>query len=82
MAGWPKAGMKMRVERFNFDEIIDQASFFCQFSDRFVLTDLAINDLDDLWEVVAGKQLPMPLDIEFQSGSRAETPVWRINTAV
>ena len=55
----------MRIERFDFDEIVDQAHFFRQFSDRFALADLAITDLDDLWEVVTGDQLPLPLEIEF-----------------
>ncbi|MDO6408366.1 barstar family protein [Pantoea phytobeneficialis] len=55
----------MRIERFDFDEIVDQAHFFRQFSDRFALADLAITDLDDLWEVVTGEQLPLPLEIEF-----------------
>ncbi|MBP2195363.1 MULTISPECIES: barstar family protein [Pantoea] len=55
----------MRIERFDFDEIVDQAHFFRQFSDRFALADLAIIDLDDLWEAVTGDQLPLPLEIEF-----------------
>ncbi|MFT4272804.1 MAG: hypothetical protein QM578_17485 [Pantoea sp.] len=55
----------MRIERFDFDEIVDQAHFFRQFSDRFALADLAITDLDDLWEVVTGEQMPLPLEIEF-----------------
>ncbi|WP_041526011.1 hypothetical protein [Pantoea sp. At-9b] len=55
----------MRIERFDFDEIVDQAHFFRQFSDRFALADLAITDLDDLWQVVTGDQLPLPLEIEF-----------------
>lgn len=55
----------MRIERFDFDEIVDQAHFFRQFSDRFALADLAITDLDNLWEVVTGDQLPLPLEIEF-----------------
>ena len=55
----------MRIERFDFDEIVDQAHFFRQFSDRFALADLAIIDLDDLWEAVTGELLPLPLEIEF-----------------
>ncbi|MBB3306212.1 ribonuclease inhibitor [Candidatus Pantoea symbiotica] len=55
----------MRTERFDFDEIVDQAHFYRQFSDRFALADLAINDLDDLWDAIVGEQLPLPLEIEF-----------------
>ncbi len=55
----------MRTERFDFDEIVDQAHFYRQFSDRFALADLDINDLDDLWETILNKQLPLPLEIEF-----------------
>lgn len=64
-SGTEKRVVMMRIERFDFDEIVDQAHFFCQFSDRFALADLAITDLDDLWEVVTGEQLPLPLEIEF-----------------
>lgn len=55
----------MRTERFDFDEIVDQAHFYRQFSDRFALTDPGIDDLDDLWAVIQGDQLPLPLEIEF-----------------
>lgn len=55
----------MRIERFDFDEIVDQAHFYRQFSDRFGLTDLAISDLDDLWGAIMGEKLPLPLEIEF-----------------
>lgn len=64
-SGTEKRVVMMRIERFDFDEIVDQAHFFRQFSDRFALADLAITDLDDLWEVVTGDQLPLPLEIEF-----------------
>ncbi|QDY43183.1 barstar family protein [Candidatus Pantoea soli] len=55
----------MRTERFDFDEIVDQAHFYRQFSERFALTDHVIHDLDDLWDVMTGEQLPLPLEIEF-----------------
>lgn len=55
----------MRIERFDFDEIVDQAHFYRHFSDRFGLTDLAISDLDDLWSAIMGEKLPLPLEIEF-----------------
>lgn len=55
----------MRTERFDFNEIVDQAHFYRQFSERFALFDWVINDLDSLWNVVAGSALPLPLTIEF-----------------
>lgn len=55
----------MRTERFDFDEIVDQAHFYRQFSDRFTLADRTISDLDDLWEIMTDEQLPLPLEIEF-----------------
>lgn len=55
----------MRTERFDFDEIVDQAHFYRQFSDRFTLADRTITDLDDLWEIMTDEQLPLPLEIEF-----------------
>jgi len=55
----------MRTERFDFDEIVDQAHFFRQFSERFLPANAAIQDLEDLWDHVTGKQIPLPLKIEF-----------------
>lgn len=55
----------MRTERFDFNEIVDQSHFYRQFSERFALYDRVINDLDGLWEVVAGTALPLPVTIEF-----------------
>ena len=78
-SGTEKRVVMMRIERFDFDEIVDQAHFFRQFSDRFALADLAITDLDDLWEVVTGDQLPLPLEIEFihlGSGQRRRYGAW------
>ena len=55
----------MRTEILDFNEIVDQAHFFRQFSDRFSLGDRLITDLDSLWEVVSDRSLPLPLEIEF-----------------
>lgn len=53
----------MRTEIFDFDEIVDQAHFYRQFSERFALVDLNVKDLDSLWDAVT--LLPLPLEIEF-----------------
>ncbi|CAX61592.1 MULTISPECIES: barstar family protein [Erwinia] len=53
----------MRTEIFDFDEIVDQAHFYRQFSERFALADLNVKDLDSLWDAVT--LLPLPLEIEF-----------------
>ncbi|MEZ3501727.1 hypothetical protein [Pantoea sp. KPR_PJ] len=55
----------MKTERFDFNEIVDQSHFFRQFSERFNLDPWRINDLETLWQVVTGKALPMPLEIDF-----------------
>lgn len=55
----------MKTERFDFDEIVDQSDFFRQFSERFALDLYRIGDLDALWDVLTGEELPMPLEIEF-----------------
>ncbi|AWQ21047.1 hypothetical protein NS303_11690 [Pantoea ananatis] len=55
----------MRVERFDFNEIVDQAHFLRQFCERFALKAYAICDLDGLWDIIACKGLPLPLKIEF-----------------
>lgn len=55
----------MRVERFDFNEIVDQAHFLRQFCDRFALKERFICDLDGLWDVIVSQGLPMPLKIEF-----------------
>ncbi|WP_130832112.1 barstar family protein [[Erwinia] mediterraneensis] len=62
----------MRTERFDFNEIVDQGHFYRQFSERFALFDRVINDLDSLWEVVAGSALPLPLQIEFVNLGRGQ----------
>ena len=53
----------MRTEIFDFDEIVDQAHFYRQFSERFALADLLVTDLDTLWDAV--QLLPLPVGIEF-----------------
>ncbi|OQP31803.1 MULTISPECIES: barstar family protein [Pantoea] len=55
----------MKSERFDFNEIVDQAHFFRQFSERFDLAPGRICDLDALWEAILGEELPMPLEVEF-----------------
>ncbi|RWR01553.1 hypothetical protein ED28_13780 [[Pantoea] beijingensis] len=55
----------MRKESFDFNEIVDQAHFFRQFSERFALTRRPVIDLDGLWEAVTESQLPLPVEIEF-----------------
>jgi ribonuclease inhibitor len=55
----------MSTETFDFDEIVDQAHFFRQFSERFALADLTVTDLDGLWEAVKASVLPLPLEITF-----------------
>ena len=55
----------MRTERFDFNEIVDQAHFYRQFCERFALADRTIHDLDDLWDVITGQHLPLPLEITF-----------------
>lgn len=55
----------MKKETFDFNEIVDQAHFYRQFSDRFLLADRLITDLDSLWEAVNESLLPLPVEIEF-----------------
>ncbi|MFS2221342.1 hypothetical protein [Pantoea sp. B65] len=55
----------MKKESFDFNEIVDQAHFYRQFSERFALADRLITDLDTLWEVVTLSLLPLPVEIEF-----------------
>lgn len=55
----------MKTERFDFNEIVDQAHFYRQFSERFALDERAIVDLDTLWDAVTGAGFPLPLEIEF-----------------
>jgi len=62
----------MRTERFDFDEIVDQAHFYSQFGERFMLNEAAIRDPDDLWRVMTGEQLPLPLEIVFVNLGRGQ----------
>ncbi|MFW0700383.1 barstar family protein [Pantoea sp. R13S299] len=62
----------MKIERFDFNEIVDQAHFFRQFAERFSLEERRICDLDGLWDVVTGDLLPMPLEIEFVNLGRGQ----------
>lgn len=55
----------MRTEIFDFDEIVDQAHFYRQFSERFKLAERLVTDLDSLWDVVNAQTLPFPLEIAF-----------------
>lgn len=55
----------MKKESFDFNEIVDQAHFYRQFSERFALSDRLIVDLDSLWDAVTESQLPLPVEIEF-----------------
>ncbi len=55
----------MKTERFDFNEIVDQSHFSRQFSERCDLEARRISDLEALWEVVTGEELPMTLAIEF-----------------
>ncbi|MCQ4095990.1 hypothetical protein NOM73_17065 [Erwinia persicina] len=55
----------MRKERFDFNEIVDQAHFYRQFSERFGLAVGEIADLDSLWDAIIQPRIPLPLEIEF-----------------
>jgi ribonuclease inhibitor len=55
----------MKKERFDFNEIVDQAHFYRQFSERFALADRLVVDLDSLWDAVTGSLIPLPVEIEF-----------------
>ncbi|AIX75144.1 MAG: hypothetical protein E7C36_01605 [Mixta calida] len=54
----------MKKETFDFNEIVDQAHFYRQFSERFALSEQLIVDLDTLWDAVT-ESLPLPIEIEF-----------------
>ena len=71
----------MKTERFDFDEIVDQSHFFRQFSERFALNMYRIGDLDALWDVLTGEELPMPLEIEFINLMRRKRS-WRASSAL
>jgi len=64
----------MRTESFDFDEIVDQAHFFRQFSHRFALTDLTVTDLEGLREVIKAGVLSFPLKIIFIHLGKGQKP--------
>lgn len=55
----------MNIYTFDFDEIEDQGDFYREFTRAFGLDREKVVDLDSLWEVVTGEDLPLPLEIEF-----------------
>ena len=55
----------MNIYTFDFDEIDSQEDFYREFSRTFGLERGRVTNLDSLWEVVMGNQLPLPLEIEF-----------------
>lgn len=55
----------MKIYTFDFDEIGDQSDFYREFARLFTLKSGLVRDLDSLWDVITGNQLPLPLEIEF-----------------
>lgn len=55
----------MNIYTFDFDEIDSQEDFYREFSRAFGLNKNDVTNLDSLWEIVTGNQLPLPLEIEF-----------------
>ncbi|MCU6666826.1 MAG: barstar family protein [Silvania sp.] len=55
----------MNIYTFDFDEIDSQEDFYREFSRTFGLERGRVTNLDSLWEMVMGNQLPLPLEIEF-----------------
>ncbi|NUU66975.1 barstar family protein [Enterobacteriaceae bacterium BIT-l23] len=55
----------MKRYSFNFSEITNQADFFYQFNRAFGLQNGRVSNLDKLWDVVTGSELPLPLEIVF-----------------
>lgn len=55
----------MNIYTFDFDEIDSQEDFYREFSRTFGIARESVTDLDSLWEIVTGNQLPLPLEIEF-----------------
>lgn len=55
----------MNIYTFDFDEIDSQEDFYREFSRTFDIARESVTDLDSLWEIVIGNQLPLPLEIEF-----------------
>ncbi|ENA0610954.1 barstar family protein [Enterobacter bugandensis] len=55
----------MKMYTFDFDEIDSQEAFYREFIRAFDLEPGSVTNLDTLWDVVTGSQLPLPLEIEF-----------------
>lgn len=55
----------MKIYTFDFDEIEDQGDFYREFARHFALERGQISDLDTLRSAVTGRQMPLPLEIEF-----------------
>lgn len=55
----------MEVYSFDFDKIENRSDFYREFARLFTLDSGQVYDLDSLWDVVTGSQLPLPLEIEF-----------------
>ena len=55
----------MKIYTFDFDEIDSQEDFYREFIRVFNLDQKSVTNLDTLWDVVTGSQLPLPLEIEF-----------------
>jgi ribonuclease inhibitor len=55
----------MKRYSFNFSEITNQTDFFHQFNQTFGLQNGRVSNLDKLWDVVTGSELPLPLEIVF-----------------
>lgn len=55
----------MNIYTFDFDLISNQSAFFRDFARQFGLAPGKVQDLDSLWDVVTGAELPLPLEIEF-----------------
>ncbi|WP_312952934.1 barstar family protein [Superficieibacter sp.] len=61
----------MKTTTFDFSTIKNQHDFFREFARAFDLPEQQVSDLDSLWDVVMGAQLPLPLEIEFVHLSEA-----------
>lgn len=55
----------MKKYIFDFNEIENQPEFYRRFIQVFSLEKKQVQDLDSLWDVVVGGELPLPVEIEF-----------------
>ncbi|WMY74823.1 hypothetical protein RHD99_02220 [Buttiauxella selenatireducens] len=55
----------MKKYTFDFSQIEDQPEFYRHFIQEFRLEKKQVHDLDSLWDVVVGGNLPLPAEIEF-----------------